>query len=113
MFGHLNPIVTLLHNQKLNRWHPVVYLESPMPGKGFEADGNTTLVRHKSKMHHTTGLETREAALDNARELLKQCDGTKTAFDEDIAWDGEDVPADVAFFEKVAGEDLTKYKRVM
>ncbi len=113
MFAHLNPIVAMLHNTKLKRWHPVVYLESPLPGKGFEADGDASLVRHKSKMHHTTGLETREAALVNALELLKKCEGTKTSLDEDIPWDGEDVPAGVAFFEQVTGEDKTKYKRVL
>ena len=108
MFGHLNPIVTLLHNTKLNRWHPSLYLESPLPGPP-EADKP---VRHKSKMHHTNGFDTREAALASAVELIGRAGGTKLALGADLEWDGEDIPADVAFFVQ-DGADKNVYKIVL
>jgi hypothetical protein len=113
MFGHLNPIVAMLRNTKLNRWHPILYLENPLPGMGFEADGNNKLVRHKSKFHHTAGFEKRDEAITAAADLIKQSGGTKTALDEDILWNGEDIPADVGFFAQVDGAEEHRYKRVM
>lgn len=108
MLGHLNPIVAMLHNTAENRWHPVLYLESPLPGP---PDASKP-VRHKSKMHHTGGFDTREAALANAKELMTQTDCTKSALAEDMEWDGGEIPADMAFFVQ-DGPDKNVYKRVL
>ena len=101
----LNPIIALLHNTKLNRWHPILYLEDPLPGPP-SADKPT---RHKSKFHHTEGLETREAGLAKAEELIKRMieqgytTSVKRCLDGDMEWDGEDVPASMAFFIETDG----------
>jgi hypothetical protein len=96
----MNPIVALIHNQKLNRWHPVIYRESPLPGP----DSPDKPVRHKSLGHHTEGFPTRDEAITNANTMAKKIvegghwTACKLALDEDLPWDGEDIPADVAFF---------------
>jgi len=106
-----NPVVALLFNQKLNRWHPIWYDESPLPGP--PSDSKPT--RHKSLGHHTAGFDTREAAIQEVKSTsdkviaAKDATTVAVAFDEDLAWDGEDVPADVAFF----AIDGTTARRIM
>lgn len=95
----LNPIVALLFNQKLGRWHPIYYTEAPLPGP----PSPDKPVRHRSRGHHTDGYATRPEALEGAKAigeaLDKDCTGKcKYALAEDLAWDGEDIPADTAFF---------------
>lgn len=96
----MNPIVALVHNQKLNRWHTIVYRESPLPGP----DSPDKPMRHKSVGHHTEGFPTRDEAVADAQAMAKKivAEGLwttcKLALGDDLAWDGEDVPADVAFF---------------
>lgn len=93
----MNPIVALIHNAKLNRWHTVVYRESPLPG-------NAGPMRHKSFGHHTDGFATRELAVADAEATAKKIIEAKLwttcllALGDDMEWDGEDIPADVAFF---------------
>jgi hypothetical protein len=55
----LNPILAMLFNAKENRWHPILFLESPLPGPPDAAKP----VRHKSKFHHTTGFPIRVGAI--------------------------------------------------
>lgn len=38
----LNSIWAMLHNQKLNRWHPILFQEAPFPGP----DDGRKLCRH-------------------------------------------------------------------
>jgi len=88
----LNPIVAILHNTKTNRYHPVFFAESPLPGPHY--DGKP--IRHKSKMHHTTGLDTREEALvyiDSSPTIKEHMPNLKKCLDTDIEWDGEGIPA--------------------
>ncbi len=99
-----NPIVGMLFNEKLRRWHPILFVEAPLPGGGGP-------VRHKSKGHHTDGFEKREDAVKSAQELsekvAKECSDTgkcSLAISEDMLWDGEDVPASVAFFGEKDGQ---------
>jgi hypothetical protein len=96
----IHPIIGIVRNFKDNLWHPIVFEISPLPGGRDDAP-----VRHKSKMHHTTGFPTREAALANIKDELKAKVESvalgKTVgmcLDEDIQWDGEGIPTDVAFF---------------
>jgi len=96
-----NPIIAILHNQKTNAWHPILFTESPLPGPP-SADKP---IRHKSKMHHTTGFPERNKAVDYSRaELAQHVPGAKFALKGDIEWDGEDTPALVLFFGEVDGE---------
>lgn len=96
-----NPIVAMLHNTKLDRWHPITFREAPLPGPP-SADKP---IRHKSQGHHTDGFATREEAVVFAKELAVKIKtvvstdgGAKTCLDEDIPWDGEGVPAISTFF---------------
>ncbi len=94
----MNPIIGMIHNMKLNRWHPVIFLEAPLPG----GDGPS---RHKSRLHHTSGFETRELAITSAKgELADRCKAQffgeiKFSLEKDFPWDGEGVPAMVVFFD--------------
>jgi len=95
-----NPVVAMLHNEKLNKWHPIWFKESPLPGPPSEDKP----VRHKSKGHHTQGFDTREAALSAAKELSnalkEQAIGpVSLALEKDFEWDGNDIPAMVVFFD--------------
>lgn len=94
-----NPIIALLHNVKLNRWHPIIFQEAPLPGP--PTDPRPT--RHKSVGHHTMGFPVRDEAVAAAREtgekIRPQAIGpVQLALAQDLPWDGEDVPASVAFF---------------
>ncbi len=95
MYQILNPIIGILYNDKLKRWHPIVFREAPMPGSP-DVDKP---VRHKSAGHHTIGFETREAAIEhiNSR-LLPELQGGRTDIAQDFPWDGEGIPAIVHFF---------------
>ncbi len=90
-----NPIIAILHNTALNRWHPIVFDERPLPGP----DSPDKPVRHKSQGHHTEGFETREAALESINGPLKEhIPNAKCALEKDFEWDGQDTPAMVVFF---------------
>lgn len=54
----INPIAALIHNTAADKWHPVLFVESPLPGE----DSANKPVRYKSKMHRTEGFATREEA---------------------------------------------------
>jgi hypothetical protein len=85
----------MLHNTKLNRWHPVLFDESPLPGPPEPGKP----VRHKSKMHHTEGYDSREVAIrEGTKKFTDFVPGVRFAWDEDSEWDGESIPAQVAFF---------------
>lgn len=91
----LNPIIAMLHNKVADRWHPIVFVENPLPGPPEAGKP----VRHKSKMHHTTGFATQAEAEANAREdLAPRIEGAKLALETVLDWDGQDIPAMVRFF---------------
>jgi hypothetical protein len=95
----LNPIIGIMHNQKLNRWHPILFTESPLPGP----ESPDKPIRHKSKGHHTEGFETRDAALKNCEELARNMKKSvvaeaKLSVDKDFEWDGVSIPAMTVFF---------------
>ena len=95
----INPIVCLIHNLKLNRWHPVYFRESPAPSD----DGTGISVRYKSGGHHTEGFPTREDAIESAKDIAVRLEPSsfgpvRLCLDNDFPWDGEDVPAMVVWF---------------
>jgi len=45
--------IVILHDRETGRYHPALYVESPLPGPPEPR----SFVRLKSKMHHTTGFE--------------------------------------------------------
>ena len=96
---YLNPVIAILHNEKDDRWHPILFLESPLPGP--PADDKP--VRHKSKAHHTEGFADRELALAYCRDMAKKVDEHSTRpsrleVGQDIPWDGAGIPAMVTIF---------------
>lgn len=96
----LNPIIGMLHNTKAERWHPIIFSESPLPGPYSEDKP----VRHKSCGHHTVGFATRAEAMANImNEMVVKLPEAKLALEKDFVWDGEDVPALVVFFGEVDG----------
>lgn len=87
-------VVGMIHNQKLDKWHPVFFSDHP-----HSAD-TETVWRFKSRMHHTLGFDTRDDAIKNANgELLPGLGHARTFLDVDFQWNGEGVPAIVHFFD--------------
>jgi len=91
-------LVQMLHNNKENKWHPIFYYDSPLPGGFEEGSINNTTIRYKSKGHHTHGFDIRDKAVESAKELEAQLkaqgDTVTVNIDTDIEWDGEDTPTD-------------------
>jgi len=95
----LNPVVANLHNTQTDRFHPILFCESPLPGL-LPAEKP---VRHRSKSHHTQGFATRDEALAECDRMVEQLAGesggpVRLCLQKDFAWDGADVPAMVVFF---------------
>ena len=94
----MQALVMMLQNTSTQKFHPIFYLESPLPG-GNESDGNINLIRYKSKGHHTAGfIDRNEALLSINTQLIdqiKQIGYTPNLeLDNDLLWDGIGVPAD-------------------
>lgn len=103
-----NPVIAMLHNTKLKLWHPIIFVESPLPGPESEAKP----VRHKSKGHHTTGFATRQEALDDIKNSLgprvkaNAIGDVRECLEKDFVWDGEGIPAMTVFFGEVDGKTV-------
>lgn len=90
-------IIAILFNQKLQRWHPIIFKLWPLPGPP-SAD---TPLRYKSVSHNTAGFATRTDALTDIRDnllpiMIETNDGVGLATVADIPWDGERMPAIMA-----------------
>lgn len=103
----MNPIIAMLHDTTKDTFHPIVFLEAPLPG-GYDA---AKPVRHRSKMHHTGGFPTHAEALANAKGDLAA--RVKDAFGEprfalaaSFPWDGVGIPSITTFFAETS-EGLT------
>jgi hypothetical protein len=94
--------ISILHNIKENRFHPIYYRYSPMPGsmrdhtKGIR--GQEEMVRWKSGGHHTEGFRTWAQTMEYFDNMLKKFSDRyhmPVYYDKkDIQkWDGEEVPA--------------------
>lgn len=96
----LNPVIAMLHDETNDRWHPIVFQEAPLPGS-YDPDRPR---RWKSKMHHGAGFATRAEAEADANDSLaprlkELAGGVTLKLEEVFGWDGEGVPASVAFFD--------------
>lgn len=93
----MNPqaIIAILKNEETQKFHPILYLYSPLPG-------GADVPRYQSKGHHTNGFVFREEALSECIRLAGKstdhfgltCLNVKT----DLSWDGAEIPADRRFF---------------
>ena len=92
-------IVSMLHNQATNRYHPILFGYSPPPSGDLDSGAR----RYRSRGHHTAGFDTRDEALNGAEELAEKAAPAECATGGDIAWDGEGVPAMTLWFGKLDG----------
>jgi len=95
----LNPIIANLHNTKTDRFHPIFFKESPLPGPP-EKDKP---IRHKSVGHHTGGFDNRADAISECHDMVEKikgdCIGKPQLFiQNDFLWNGEGMPVMVEFF---------------
>lgn len=95
----LNPVIALLYNAETNRWHPIIFCESPLPGP----PSSDKLVRHKSKGHHTSGFDTRDEAIAEAKQIAEKIKPeaigpVSLSLENQFEWDGKGIPAMVEFF---------------
>ena len=91
-------IISMLHNSKTGRYHPIAFTCAPMPGPPTDLGAE----RYRSRGHHTAGFTDRAEAIASAQGMIKQWPAD-LALDGDIEWDGEDVPATTLWFGKVDG----------
>src|SRR5579859_5916220 len=86
-------IVTLLHDARTHRWHPVVFDSRPVLDSAQAMRG-----RLRSIAHHTAGFDTRQEALAATKHIADTlvntgCASTcRLALDSDIEWRGENNP---------------------
>ena len=95
-----NLIFAMLHNTATDRWHPILFYESPLPGPPHEGKP----IRHKSKGHHTEGFNTRDEAVIYCETRAKELNAS-LCIEKAFAWDGEETPAMVVFF-ATCGDEL-------
>ena len=62
-------VLTILHDRRANRFHAAFFEEKPMPGP---IEKNPTVIRLKSKMHHTGGSPDLEGARKHLDELAEK-----------------------------------------
>lgn len=90
-----NALIMMLFNSAAKTWHPIYYLENPFPGPIEDQ----TIVRYKSKGHHTAGFALRDEAVASANNLLKQLKEQHNLpiieIESDLDWEGENIPADI------------------
>jgi len=89
----LNPVVGMLYNMKLSKWHPILFYEAPFA----VGQSDKSFTRLRSKGHHTEGFSDREEAVKSATDLsisvAKGSNSCGVYVEKDIPWDGEDIPA--------------------
>lgn len=83
----------MLVNTVTKRFHPISFQTYPMPGS---ADAQMTAQRYKSLGHHTVGFDDEESAIAWIDEQVKA--GKVIKVKQSWEWDGEGVPAMIAFF---------------
>ena len=85
----------ILHNTKLDRWHPIWFRPAPMPSG---ADTDFAMLRHHSFGHHTDGFETLEAAQADITGICAKSEGKHHDCGAIWACDGEEIPAMTQWF---------------
>lgn len=100
----MKSLIRLLFNTDKKTYHPILYLESPLPGD-YDA---TNITRLKSKFHHTSGFTSKEEAITDINESLVHRVKENFAIyfdltietDDVIEWDGQGIPADTIIVTK-------------
>ncbi len=84
----------VLRNTATGRFHPIVFYASPKPSEAGES-----IVRHRSKQHHTAGFATMDEAVEW---IVAQPTWRPTGLV--WVWDGEGVPAITHWFALAEGD---------
>lgn len=95
----LAPVVGILRNIGLNRWHPALF--EPEPVEGDRKIENVS--RYRSRGYLTEGYPSRQECIEGARELASSIRKHATcpvllSLERDITWDGEDFPSMGVYF---------------
>jgi len=79
----------ILQHAETRRFHVCLMEECSMPGPVPDV-ADTKVVRLKSKMHHTTGSDSFEGALEQLKELRHKVEihDSNVLLDRPIGWDG-------------------------
>lgn len=86
-------LVSIHRRVSTGRFHPFIWRWAPLPGE----DGSDKLVRYRSQLHHTTGLETLVEAETAARKLADENDMVYIDGVSDDDWAEGEVPARTVF----------------
>lgn len=107
----LAPIVGIVRNVSLDRWHPVYFAPDPL-----EDDRNIENVcRYRSKGLSTDGYLSREECIQGAKELAAWI-GKRAAcpvllsIERDITWDGKEFPSIGVYFRIEATTAIPVYR---
>jgi hypothetical protein len=86
-------LIMMLFNIKENTYHPIFYREHPFPGSDPKSPK-----RFRSCGHRTIGFKDRKEALGTIQSELIDRIGPGNIIhqelEEDLIWDGEDIPTD-------------------
>lgn len=91
-------VIGMLHNLKLNRFHPITFHSSPPPG------GRDMGARYHSSTHSTEGFADRKEALAECQKIQERfpfVDQVGLCLEKDFAWDGEHVPVMTVMLHKI------------
>lgn len=80
-------VLCILQHEKTGRFHPAFVEERPLPGP-VPSPKDMTFARMKSKMHHTTGFDTLEAAVTDLREDLAKKLSCRSVLEKPLLWNG-------------------------
>ncbi len=64
----MEALIMMLKNTSTGKFHPIFYIEKPMPD--LESEANKKYIRYRSKGHHTEGFLDREEAVKNIETSL-------------------------------------------
>ena len=85
-------VICVLQDETTGLFHACFMEEHPMPGPVVPAN-EVTVVRLKSKMHHTTGAWTFEEGVEQARELAASIHLADENLMLDAPWEWDGAPA--------------------
>lgn len=87
-------LVMILHNDKEDTYHPILYLESSSPNNPHN------LRRFESSGYHPHGFKERVEAVKSIEHMVPTIKGEVILeLKRNIIWDGEEEPVDVQFRE--------------
>ena len=82
-------LICILKDVESGRYHAAFFEDRPLPGHSTAME-DSTIVRLRSKMHHTAGAETLEEAKQHVAEMREQIEiDDLSVCEKPVAWDGQ------------------------